>query len=632
VPLVLETVNCYCFTVTQGPTNSVDMDIASPGELIGYATRAQLALVRQAASHNVIALAIGMGGAKENAGSNLWHALRDGTLSDAKLQKLDEVTVVLAAPNLRHTGGLSSLAICLRGYRDRESLSDRVPAGWAREILEAPATDEVGVLTQASALLSAFLAAERLHRADSRSRAVLTIQERYHDAIKRVVDQLIILGYAPPTSRSVEALIMLGTLSSHAFNIMQPILEYALRRPLGFRVWRALTQLIALNKPGSYYSRDLQSWVEGLLGEAEALREKSLYPGRSLDLELAISIPSAWSPASNDWAGNALRMRAANRSATVRERGTAALGLWQRTIASAELGQKEIAAELGTLIVEFEAAANRPDAYQGMRWVAATLRQVMDLPHIMDAKLSICRNWPQDIEDPWMDNFRKSLKYLEQQAIPADILPATGNLFEHSLLQNAGVYRRHAVETLTAGGWTGPVTGALAKFLELETDASWVRIRALFALGFLQHRDRGVERALAVACRAAHRNLLQNPSRAQIHEMHAALFAVGDCFGASDVSEQDARRMREDIQDVLIGLANSQFINDTSFFPVSRATAYLLTFLLLPRRNNEIDLAERLLITLCKHPDETTRELSQWALKNRIAPDGSVCPLIASQI
>jgi hypothetical protein len=604
----------------------VDVDIASSGELIGYAARAQLALVRREASHNVIALAIGFGRTKNTAGADLSHALSKGTLSDAKLQRLDEVTVALAAPNLRHTGGLSSLAICLRGYRDRESLSDRVPASWAREILEAPATDEVGVLTQASALLSAFLAAERLHKADSRSRAVMNVQERYHDAIKRVVDQLIILGYAPPTSRSVEALIMLGTLGSHAFDIMQPILEYALRRPLGFRVWRALTQLIALNKPGNHHSQDLQSWVQGLLGDAEALRDKSLYAGRSLDLELAISIPSDWSPVSDDWAGNALRMRAGNRSATVRERGTAALGLWQRAMANPELDRDGITRELNTLIAEFEAPDNRPDAYQGMQWVAATLR------HVMAANKPVCRKWPQGIDDAWMHNFRKALRYLEQQAIPTDILPATCNLFEHSLLQNAGVYRRQAVETLTAGGWTGPVTGAFAKFLELESDASWIRIRALFALGFLRYRDRGVQQALATACQAAYRNLFQNPSQAQIQEMHAALFAVGDCFGASDAPEQDVRHVREGIRNVLTGLVDSDLINDASFFSVSRATAYLLTFLVLPRRNNETDLAENLLTALSEHPDESTRELSKWALKNRTAPDGSIYPLTSAEI
>jgi len=330
-------------------------------------------------------------------------------------------------------------------------------------------------------------------------------------------------------------------------------------------MWRALTQLVALNKPGNRYAPDLQSWVEGLLGEAEARRDKSLYPGRSLDLELAISIPSDWSPASDDWAGNALRARAANRSATVRERGTAALGLWQRAMDNEELSLDNVINDLTPLIAEFEAPTNRPDAYQGMQWAAATLSQVMD------AKVRVCREWPQDIDEPWMHNFRRAVRYLEQQAIPPDILPATRDLFEHSLLQNAGVYRRHAVEALTAGGWTGPVTSALAKFLELESDASWIRIRALFALGFLRDRDRSVGRALTAACKAAYQNLLTSPSQAQIHEMHAALFAVGDCFGASDVAEQDTQRVREGIRDVLTGLVGSQLINEKEYFSVTAA-------------------------------------------------------------
>jgi hypothetical protein len=601
-------------------------DIASADELIRYATRAQLALVHREASHNAIALAIGMGSNREIAGANLAHALRTGTMSDAKLQRLDEVTVALAAPNLRHTGGLSSLAICLRGYRDRESISDRVPARWAREILQVPAEDEVGVLTQASALLSSFLAAESLEKADSRSRAVMNVHDRYYDAIKRVVDQLIVLGYAPPTGRSVEALIMLGTLGSHAFDVMQPMLEDALRHPLGFRVWRAITQLVKLSKPSSRYARDMRLWVEELLGEAEALRGRSLYPGRSLDLELAIGIPSAWSPASDDWAGNALRARARNSAATVRERGTAALGLWQRAMGNTELDRDRVTNDLTALIAEFEAPRNRPDAYQGMQWVAATLR------HVMAAGVPVCTSWPEDVDEAWAENYRGAVRYLTQQAVPTHVLPGTRTLFEHSLLQNAGVYRRQAIETLTAGGWAGPVTAALAKFLDLETDASWIRIRALFALGFLQHRDVVVERALSAGCQTAYRNLFEGPSRAQIHEMHAALFAVGDCFGGTDVEEEDMRRMREDIGDVLTGLVGGQLINEASFFPVSRATAYVLTFLLLPRKSDEPDLAESLLGRLGDHPDEITQKLSRWALKNRLGKNGTVRQLINAKV
>ena len=236
------------------------------------------------------------------ARSSFARALAAGNFSDAQLQKLDEVIVALADADVTHTGGLSSLAICLRGLMDRESLSDRVPASWAQEILQRPADDEVGVLTQASALLSAFLAAEQVEKAAPKSRAVQHVHERYSKEIVHVVDQLIILGYAPPTPRSIEALIVLGTLGGYAFNIIKESLEYALMQPLGFRVWRVISTLVVLNKRMSR-TLALRQWVEQVLADAEELRGKSLYPGRSLDLELAIRVPPAWSPPDNDWAG-----------------------------------------------------------------------------------------------------------------------------------------------------------------------------------------------------------------------------------------------------------------------------------------------------------------------------------------
>src|SRR5690242_1663838 len=109
------TAKLYCFTVPRDIS-----DIGSADELIRYAVRAQLDLVGEAASdtwaasHNKIAQAVGMDG------GNLARALTDGTFADAKLQRLDEVIVALAPAGAEHTGGLSSLAICLRGLRDRE--------------------------------------------------------------------------------------------------------------------------------------------------------------------------------------------------------------------------------------------------------------------------------------------------------------------------------------------------------------------------------------------------------------------------------------------------------------------------------------------------------------------------------
>jgi hypothetical protein len=67
-------------------------------------------------------------------------------------------------------------------------------------------------------------------------------------------------------------------------------------------------------------------------------------------------------------------------------------------------------------------------------------------------------------------------------------------------------------------------------------------------------------------------------------------------------------------------------------FPVSRACAYLLTFMVLPRTGESEDLAETLLKELCKHPDRTTRELSGWALRNRIDESGAVKPLVHARV
>jgi hypothetical protein len=600
-------------------------DISKPDQLIRYAVRAQIDLVGDAASQTMIAKSIGMANKTDTstAGANLTHLLTDGTFSDARLQKLDEVIVALAPDRDAHVGGLSSLAICLRGLTDRESLSDRVPANWTQEILRGPAGDEVGVLTQASVLLSVFLAAQQIDKVDPhpRSRAVRAVRERYSDEIEHVVEKLIILGYAPPTPRSVEALIMLGTLGAYAFEPIKAALDEALAQPLGFRVWRVITTLVMLNRRAGH-TQALTTWVRSLLkDDVNRYRERSLYPGRSLDLELAIRVPSYWSPPQDDWAGDILLARANNPLATIQERGTAAMGLWQRAKEDPHRDRNQVTAAIDTLIKEFETPPEDLDVYTGMRWVAATLKHAM----VHDA--DIYTGWPQ-VDEPWMRHVNEAVAYIERHLAEPRVLPGTKTLLRHSLLQTDAIYRRQAIEALVAGGWTGPVARALERFLELEREESWLRIRALFALGFLQHRDRGVQRSLAAACQLAYSNLRGTPTRAQIAEMHSALFAIGDCFGAEGVPEEDVRHTRDGIQDVLTGIVGEELTLREPLFPVSRACAYLLTFMILPRSNGNEDLAEVLLKELCKHPDPTTRELSGWALKNRIDEASVVKPLV----
>jgi hypothetical protein len=114
--------------------------------------------------------------------------------------------------------------------------------------------------------------------------------------------------------------------------------------------------------------------------------------------------------------------------------------------------------------------------------------------------------------------------------------------------------------------------------------------------------------------------------------MHSALFAVGDCFGAAGVPEHDVRQMRKRIREVLENLVNGPLTTSEKMFPVSRATAYLLTFMILPKGNRGEDLAEILLKKLRNHPDGATRDLSRWALENRIDETGAVRPLVHARI
>ena len=178
--------------------------------------------------------------------------------------------------------------------------------------------------TQASALLSEFMAARKMEMRD----ITASIRDRYSKEMELLVRRLILISVAPLTSRNYDAQILLGMLASYAFEPMMDRLDSQLRHsPMSFRVWRAITKLVKFSEGGEH-DDTLRGWMRQLITDAEDLRQYSLYAGRSLDLELAITVPTAWSPPGDDddWAGKALLLRARNPEATIRERGTAAWG------------------------------------------------------------------------------------------------------------------------------------------------------------------------------------------------------------------------------------------------------------------------------------------------------------------
>lgn len=605
-------------------------DISSDRQLLSFAAAGQVARllrVRTDLSGGKIAQGAGFGANPASAGPRLTAAIREGPTIQ-ELEKLDEIIGALA-PEVAGQGGLCSLALRLSAERPdhvNHGLSAHVPPSWARKILKNRPGDDIGVLIQASTLLGAFRAADKMQTGGAN---VNGIRERYEVEIDRLARRLILISAEPPTSRNYDAQILLGSLASYAFDTMKRHLDRQVRySPLGFQVWRSITKLVKLRGARNGHNEELQSWVRELVHDSEELRLNSLYAGRSLDLELAISVPAAWSPADDDWIGEALLKRATNRVATIRERGSAAHGLWERARREDRPGLDQTTKELRSLITQFREPDSRPDAAAGLRWVAATLE------HAINNDVAVCNDWP-DIDEPWFHQVQQAASELGSSlGIPPHLRPGARNLFQHMILQNAGVHRRQAIETVVASGWSEPFAVALARLLRYERNEAWLRIRALFALGFLQRPDAGVESCLVQACRHAYRNLKVpapdvEPPRALRTEMHTALFAVGDCFGTAD-SDGQARTVRDALRPILIDLVTAEGPRAYILRRPLRAAAYLLIVTAQPRQGRAKDFSQELLEKLADHPDEVTAELSNWALRFRFADDGTVRPLLAA--
>ena len=517
---------------------------------------------------------------------------------------------------------LSLLALRLSSERRdaiKRGLTEHVPPNWNRQILIGSPAGEVGVFMQASALLSDFITVGKTRR----THLIASIRDRYSLELALLARRLIRISAAPPNPRNHDAQILLGILANYAFEPLKDLLEVELRTsPLGFRAWRNITEIIALSEIKD--SPALKTWIRRLINDSEELRKDSLYAACGFDLELAISIPTSWSPPEDDWVGAALRARARNFEASIRERGTAAAGMWQRALAEDRPDLRQTEDYLRQLITEFRDPSSRPDAAAGLRWLAATLE------HVIDSRVPVCSTWP-DIDEPWFAHVQDAVAEFDNYEIPASLLGNVKNLFRHVILQNAGVYRYEAIELIVARGWNEPVAKALRFLLRTEQNETWLRVRALFALGLLQRRNVSVETDLVDACQHAYNNLRledQHPVRSHVSEMHAALFAVGDCFGVTGAEER-ARDARERLRPILTELATAEGDRAQILRRPARAAAYLLTVTAQPSSAARKDLSQDLLEQLSHHPDPVTARLSRWALSFRFAPDGTIRPFLA---
>jgi len=271
-------------------------------------------------------------------------------------------------------------------------------------------------------------------------------------------------------------------IAGYAFDVVQDQLTQDLTEmPLGFRVWRAVTTILhGRAATDSRFLAALPSWVKMQLRDAERLRRDSLFPGRSLDLESAMAVPDGWSPPGDDWVHEVLLARATNGEAVIRERGTAIHGLWERALRYDHPDLDRLEEQLRKLIADYLAEAKSlGDTSLGLEWVGATMQAVLDRHE------PVCNIWP-DTEFGCLDAVRAGTD--EFSRLPLRIQSAAKTLLEHAMLQNAGVHRRHAVDSLLAGGWSDEATKAYKVILNHPKADAWLRCRALFGFGMLQHR------------------------------------------------------------------------------------------------------------------------------------------------
>src|SRR5215510_2342985 len=206
-PIALRHSFSHCDGVLRTPRHVTD--IASDEQLIGYAAKAQVALLLTSSPEGTRISQTRLARIADKTAGNFTNELNNPRISEDFLRRLD-VAVMTLGPNFDWPGGLLSFASRLRGVQDRRHLHATIPPTWTPDLAAEVPRSDVGVLLQASAFLSTFLSA-----AGESQR----IQQRYAAELQHATRRLVEIGVAPPTQHSIDAITLLGRIASFAFPI-----------------------------------------------------------------------------------------------------------------------------------------------------------------------------------------------------------------------------------------------------------------------------------------------------------------------------------------------------------------------------------------------------------------------------
>ena len=594
-------------------------DITNRPEIVRYVIQAQLYRIGRAAD------------SFENAGVNVKELVaflaHDGDIPDATtLHALDDAIVTIGhAQGVTHVGGLAQFAARMKDPVGDDPKYAWLPPDWLADRINAESDSEAQVLVQAAWLIHEF-------RVAAGAQVTVDAIRNYHQTtINKVVDRLILMSNGLQSSRYIEAQLLLAGLARHDLTtVMQGLSASIFGSPLGFRSWRSVTRILHVAR-ALEFSEDPQDqhlvnnvkvWILGLVQAAAGLRGSSIFPGRALDVECFISVP--WNWAEPDLVTQALFERARDEHATVRERGTAAMGIWQRAVEHSK--EDDVRDALQELCDDFRSRTEPDDLKNGFNWIALTLNKAM-----ADGK-AVCTTLPE-CDQPWHQVVEEAAEALGA-GLPDWLLPPTRALFRHALLQNSGVERRRSIDALRAAGLAGTLSNQLLALLgdrRIKTER-WLRVRALFALSFVRGGLSEADRfRLLQVCQTIANDVMGGMgNNASVAELHEALFTIAEVFGVTGVEPtsvvEKARDVRAVLGRTLTDLVENGHTEPANHRLIGRAVAYLLTF---TAQSGADDMSRQLLNHLSEHPtDRVTARFSTWVLKFRWGSDDELQPLL----
>jgi hypothetical protein len=300
------------------------------------------------------------------------------------------------------------------------------------------------------------------------------------------------------------------------------------------------------------------------------------------------------------------------------------MGIWQRAVENHK--EDEVRNDLEELSDHLKKEEASDDLRNGLRWIARTLDKAIDDGTAVSSELPTC-------DEAWGGAIDEAADALSG-GLPEWFVEPTRTLFRHALLQNSGVERRRAIDALRAAGLVEPFANQLLLLLTEPAmrPERWLRIRVLFALGFV--RD-GVAPAdafqLMEVCRSAAEAVMGgHADRGVVAELHEALFTVAELFGVNGIEREDAVHRSGEVRDKLGKILADLIVGGHTVQPdhrlIARAAAYLLTFTAQPGEN---DLSRRLLVQLRDHhTDDVTKRFCTWAMDFRWGAKYEVQPLL----